>query len=78
MNALGREIKDGEEIVLNEEALAPEYRSLEWRTVTAEGGFGASSFTAGRALFVRFKDGDTSRVNAMDDISVSETNALTK
>jgi hypothetical protein len=75
MNNLNRAIEEGEKIVLKKELFVPALRSLEWRTVTALGGFGMLTGTSGRAIFVRFNDGRTARFDGTD-ISVSETNLL--
>ena len=67
MNTLGRSIHEGETVVLKKDVLRDEYQSLEWRTVTVIGdNFGNHNFTAGTALMVRFKDGETVRMSGLD------------
>jgi len=75
MNALGREIKKGEKVVLKRELFKPEFQDLATRTVVVTGGFGMRPHTSGTALYVKFSDGEESRFEG-DEISVDETNAL--
>jgi hypothetical protein len=70
-NALNREIKAGESVVLKD-ILKPEFSTLEWRTVKAIAGFGMLSYTVGTALLVEFKDGERTRLDGYD-IDVEET-----
>jgi hypothetical protein len=76
---LQREIKRGEKVVIKAETLRPEYSTLEWRTVEVIiESSGNTPFTNGTALYVRFKDGDECRIDAVADIDVAATRALTK
>ncbi len=49
-NALGENL-EGRYVVLRESAVAPRYHNIKYRVFLVTGGFGASSFTAGSALF---------------------------
>lgn len=59
MNSLDINIKEGTEVVMM--GNCPESQ----RTVTVTGGFGAQSYTAGTALFVKYK-GESIRLDAME------------
>lgn len=60
MNSLNIDLKEGQKVVMQGNG------SETHRTVTVTGGFGMLSFTSGRALFVKLKDGTTSRFDSME------------
>jgi hypothetical protein len=77
-NALNRTIKKGEEVVIRADVLCPEFQALDWRTVeVVDESFGNDPYTRGSALYVRYKDGEETRIDAVADIDVAATNALT-
>ena len=49
--------------------LKPEYAHM---TFKVSGGFGASPFTSGRALFGEFEDGEKCRMNGEDVLEIVE------
>lgn len=61
-NALNENL-DGKRVVIKKKYLKEQYHDEEKRTVEVMGGFGAKSFTSGTALFVRWPDGEESRVS---------------
>lgn len=56
MNALNREIKPGEEVVVAEEHIASAYKGLEHRVFVCMGGFGMMPFTAGTKVYGYYKE----------------------
>ena len=86
MNALGKDLKIGQYVVLKSEILREEFQSLDWRTVEVVGDmFGNFSFTSGTAILVKFKDGEVTRMSgldieglATDDIYLQKVNEVTK
>lgn len=65
-NALNRTLKAGEKVLIKRGVLSEEFDTPEWRTVRVVSGFGMETSTIGRALIVKFKNGDTIRVDAYD------------
>jgi len=65
-NSLGEDLTD-RYVILSEENMAEEYRAIEYRVFKVTGGFGASSFTSGRALMgVSPIDGEKWRADGYD------------
>ncbi len=59
-NSLNMDLDKGQRVVMQGEGTEEE------RTVEAIGGFGMVSFTSGTALFVKFPDGGTGRMDARE------------
>lgn len=60
-NSLNIEL-EGKHVLISKERLKPEYHDEAKRVFLVKGGFGASSFTIGRALFGEFvSDGEKCR-----------------
>jgi hypothetical protein len=53
-NALGRDIKEGEVVVLRKSSLSIEYDQRKWRVFTVASGFGMSHAARGTALYGTF------------------------
>jgi hypothetical protein len=63
MNSLGRDIEDGEYVILKESAMAEGYRDITWRVFQARGGFGMRRDTIGTAVMGTFvRDGEDARM----------------
>jgi hypothetical protein len=66
-NALGRDLRHREIVLLRAEGMKPEFRSIEARKVYALGGFGAMSETMGRCLLIEHvSDGERYSVDSYD------------
>ncbi len=58
---------EGKYIVLKATVMKPQYQDLKQRIVLCQGGFGASPFLHGKAVFVKFvADGVETRFNRAD------------
>jgi len=79
MNALNREIKIGERLVIKVEKMDEEKQELKDRIFVAQDGFGMQAYTSGTKIFGYFetrKFPDNVTYMSGMDISVDETNAL--
>ena len=54
-NALNRDIKPGEEVVVKRDMFLPEWRALENRIFVCQSGFGMMSFTSGAKISGYYK-----------------------
>lgn len=76
MNALNREIKKYERVVVKAEVMKPEFQEIKHRIFIAETGFGMKAETSGRKIFGQYEhDGERGFIYG-GDINVEETNAL--
>lgn len=75
MNALSRDIADGEVVVLQESVMTAAYKDLKWRLVSVHGGFGQSGSTRGTALLCKhLEDGEEARWSGTDiDVAATKT-----
>ena len=62
MNSLNIDLEEGQKVVMAGDSGIPEAA----RTVIIKSGFGMSTFTSGRALFVLLPDGNTARMDSME------------
>ena len=65
-NSLNEELM-GKTVRLKKGLLLPKYENME---AVVDGGFGASSITIGRALFVTFKNGEKTRLSGDDVLEI--------
>ena len=76
MNALNRDIKKYEKIVVKAEVMKPEFKNIKYRIFIADSGFGMKADISGRKIFGQYEhDGERSFIYG-GDVSVEETKAL--
>lgn len=73
MNALNREIKKGEELIVRKDRMLPEYSAIEQRVFIAEDGFGLLAETTGRKISGHWKSDGQEVVILGTEISIEET-----
>lgn len=78
MNALDRNIEQGERLVILKERMRAEYQELPKRVFVAEGGFGTQAFTAGTKIFGFYECDNEHAYIRGNEISVEETEELQK
>jgi len=67
MNALHRDIKTGEIVVLKKSAMAEAYQTRKWRLFKADGGFGLCHSTVGRRVYGEYvEDGEANSLDGWD------------
>jgi len=67
MNALRRDLQDGEFVVLRKDVMAPAYRDFKYRIVQVQGGFGMNHVARGHAVLAYWPaDGTKGRIGGWD------------
>lgn len=72
-NALGRDIKNGEVVIIKKDHLRAEYAPMHRRRFRVEGGFGRLDATAGEKIFGTWLDDGEQSPESGYNISRSET-----
>lgn len=67
---------EGKLVIIREDWFKKEYRNGENQLFLAQGGFGCDPQKIGRAVFGKFWDGETCRINREDVIGVASEKAI--